>query len=173
MPGAVQPGEGSGADISPPAATAGARSCPPPEKRLRVSMTPCGNLLAQERDDFPSNISAFNGQPPDSHRQFKAPGTGAARIEVQDSAAHLLLRNMTVAGEDHLKSGGSRFQIESSEIMQHINGNAADLEDFGFSKGPGPRRLVNIAADGGQGRDGCQRLKNLGRTHVPGVNDVF
>ena len=32
------------------------------EARLRVSLTPCENLLAQERDDFPSNISAFNGQ---------------------------------------------------------------------------------------------------------------
>ena len=109
----------------------------------------------------PRTLPCLHDQPSNRHRQFEAPRTCAAGIEVEHAVAHLLLRNVAVAGDHNLESGGFRLQIELREIVQHVDGNAADLDDFGLRQVCAPTRLVDIAADGGHGRDGCELLENF------------
>ena len=66
-----------------------------------------------------------------------------------------------------------RLQIQLSQVVQHKNGNTGELENFRLCQFARPRCCVDVAADGGHGRDGCELLKNLRRAHIPGVNDVF
>ncbi len=55
--------------------------------------------------------------------------------------------------------------------MQYVDGNAANLDDFGLRQFARPGILVNVAADGVHRRDGCEFLQNLGRADISGVDD--
>jgi hypothetical protein len=57
--------------------------------------------------------------------------------------------------------------------VQDINGGAAEFDHFRLRQLAGPCCFVDVAADGSDGRDGSELLKNLRRADVPGVNDVF
>ena len=57
--------------------------------------------------------------------------------------------------------------------MQYVDGDAGDFDDFGLCQFAAPRRFVDIAADGGQGRDGCKFLENLWIADVASVDDVL
>ena len=85
----------------------------------------------------------------------------------------LLLRDVAVAGDDYVESGCVRLQIELREIVQHVDGNATYLDDFGHRQLAGPCGLIDIATDGGYRRDGCEFVKNLWRTNVSRVNDML
>jgi len=78
-----------------------------------------------------------------------------------------------VAGDHYFESDGCRLQIKLLQIVQHIDQNATDLDSFGLRQSTRPRGLVDIAANRGNGRDARKFVKNLGRTNVPCVNDVF
>ena len=75
--------------------------------------------------------------------------------------------------EDHnLEAGRCRLQVEFREIVQHVDGNASELDDFSFRQLVGPGSLVDIAANGRHWRDGGKFFHNLGRADVSGVKDV-
>ncbi len=87
--------------------------------------------------------------------------------------ARLLFRNMAVAGDDDIEPGCFRLQIELRQIMQYIDGDSANLDDFCRRQLAGPRLFVDIAADSGYGRDRRQLIKNLGSAHIACMDDVL
>jgi hypothetical protein len=126
-----------------------------------------------QRNDFSLDLSLANREVPHRHRQFEAPRPGAAGIEIKHAAARLLLRNMAVPRDHDLEPCRFRLQIELCQIVQNINRNAADLDDFSFRQPARPRGCVDIAANGRHGRENRELLKNFRRAHISRVNDVF
>lgn len=124
-------------------------------------------------DEFSPHGSVGDDELTGGYGQFEAARAGAAGIEVKDAAARLLPGDMAMARDHDLDSGCLWFQIELREIVQHEDGNAGDLDEFGFGQFAGPRRLVDIAADGGNGRDGRELIEDFGSANVSGVNDAL
>jgi hypothetical protein len=77
-----------------------------------------------------------------------------------------------VARDHDLESRGLRLQVELREIVEHVDGDDADTNDFGLGQLTRPWRLVDIPANGGYGRDDCEFLKDLGSSDVTGMEDV-
>lgn len=57
--------------------------------------------------------------------------------------------------------------------MQHIDGNAGSFDHFCRGQFASPGTAVNIAEDGRQRCQSCQRFKNFLGSDVARVNDVF
>lgn len=66
-----------------------------------------------------------------------------------------------MAGYHDLEAGRCRLEIESREIVQHVDGNASELDDLSFRQLARPCSLVDIAANSGHRRDGGEFLQNL------------
>jgi hypothetical protein len=57
--------------------------------------------------------------------------------------------------------------------VQHVDGNAAELDTLSHRQFARPSILIHVASDGGNGRYGLKFLKDLMRANVPRVNDVL
>ena len=80
---------------------------------------------------------------------------------------------MAVARDDDIEPGCFRLQIELRQIMQHIDGDSANLDDFCLRQLAGPGLFVDIAADRSHGRNSRKLIKNLGSAHIACMDDVF
>ena len=78
-----------------------------------------------------------------------------------------------MARDHDLESCGFRLQFELRQIVQHVDGNAGDLDDLIFRKFTSPRPIVDIAGDGSEGRKVCELFENFWRANVAGVDDVL
>jgi len=78
-----------------------------------------------------------------------------------------------VARDHNLESCGFRLQFELRQIVQHIDGNADDLDDLIFREFTSPRPMVDIAGDGSEGRKICELFENFWGANVAGVDDVL
>ena len=103
---------------------------------------------------------------------MEAAWAGTPRIEIEDAVFLFNLWLMAVAIDDHVKSGGFRLQVESSEIVQHINGDSADFDDFDLRESACPSLGVEVAADRGYRRGLLQRLENFGSADIACVKDA-
>lgn len=124
-------------------------------------------------NDLSLDLLSANRDPRHAHRQLEPAWPCAARIEIEHAAANLLLRHMTVAGDHHAEPCCCRLQVKLRQIVEYINGNAREFDDFCLREAARPRGLVDIAANRRYRRDARELLKNLGRTYVARVNDVF
>ena len=70
------------------------------------------------------------------------------------------------------ESGGLRLEIQTSEIVQHIDANAAQLKHLSFRQLARPRGFVDVATDGGDGSDGGKLFEDFRRADISGMNDV-
>ncbi len=125
-----------------------------------------------EGDDFGFDLASLNGQSAHTHGKVKPSRARAAGIEIKHTAARLLLRSVTVAGDHGAESRRFGLQIEFRQIVQYVDGNAGDLDCLGFRKFARPCSLIDVAADGGHRRDRCQHFEDLGRAHIARVNDM-
>jgi len=80
---------------------------------------------------------------------------------------------MTVAGDHHLESSGFGFQIELSEIVEDVDRDASDFENFRLGELARPRIFVDVAANSSDRRDGRERLQDSRIADVSGMNDVL
>jgi hypothetical protein len=87
--------------------------------------------------------------------------------------ARLLRWNMTVAGNHNRKSGCFGFDVQPRQVVQHVNGNPAGFEHLGFRQLARPSSFVDIAPHGSDRRNRRKRFKDLERSDISGVNDVF
>ena len=78
-----------------------------------------------------------------------------------------------MAGDHDFEACGLGLQVELRQIVQDVNGKAADLDNFSFRQFARPGVVVDVAADHGDGGDGCEGVENFGRADVSGVNDVL
>ena len=79
---------------------------------------------------------------------------------------------MAVPGDYDPESRSLRLQIKQRQIMQHVNRNAANLDNLRLRQFAGPRLLVDIPAHSGHWRDPGKFIENLRRANVPRMNDV-
>lgn len=80
---------------------------------------------------------------------------------------------MAVPVDHDLESGSFRFQVELRKIVQDIDGNPADLDDFGLRQLARPCSLIDIAANRCDRRKGCERVENFGIAYVAGMNNAL
>jgi len=112
--------------------------------------------------EFAAHVSMFQDQAADAYRQFESSRPRAARIEIENAGARLLLGNVTVARDHRMESRCLWLEIERREIVQHKDGNTIHFEHFSLWQSVSPRRCVDIAAHGGDGGYGGQIVQNLG-----------
>ena len=80
---------------------------------------------------------------------------------------------MRVAGDDDVDAGAGGVAIELLEIVQDVDARVGRVERGGCGKGGGPGTFVDIAADGGDGREGAEAVEDGGIADVAGVDDVI
>ena len=80
---------------------------------------------------------------------------------------------MAVPRDHDLEPSRFRLQIKPRQIVENINGSAADLDDFSFRQPARPRFVVYVAANGCHWRERCELLKNFRSPNIPGVNDLL
>jgi hypothetical protein len=129
--------------------------------------------LLTQHSDFSRDLSRADRHPCQAHRQLEPPRPRAARIEIKHAVLRLLLRNVAVPRDHNSESCSCRFQIELRQIVQHINGNAAELNNLSLGQLARPRFNIDIAANRGDRRKRRELVKNLRRANVACVNDVL
>ena len=80
---------------------------------------------------------------------------------------------MAVAGDHRSKSGSFRLQIKLPQIVEHVNQDSAELNNFRLEQSPSPSAFVHVAANGRQRSNSGEFLENLRRAHISGMNDVI
>src|ERR1700674_3671225 len=80
---------------------------------------------------------------------------------------------MAGAEYDHAESGGFRLQFELTEIMQHINQDAAGFDDLGFRQRARPRGGVDVTADHGYGGNLRERFEDFGGSDIASVENAI
>jgi hypothetical protein len=106
-----------------------------------------------------------------AYRKFETPRSGAARIEEQNSVASFTSCNMAVAGDYDLKSRCLGFEIESRQLVQHINGDTVHFENLSLRQLSRPCFFVDVAANRSAGCNSRERFQNLRRADVSRMND--
>jgi hypothetical protein len=108
-----------------------------------------------------------------AHWQFESPRPRAARIQVKHSIAHLLFGNVTVAADHNRESSRFGLEVQLLQIMQHIDGNTAQLNHLSFRQLATPGRFIDVSTHGGDGTNRGKLLEDIGRADIPGMNDVL
>src|SRR6516165_8382644 len=81
------------------------------------------------------------------HRQFETAGAGTAGIDVENSIPFLDCRPVRVPGDHDAAPGSYRIEIEFGEVMQHVDRERAQLDDFSNWKTCRPFTPVVIATN--------------------------
>src|SRR5580658_996532 len=122
---------------------------------------------------FGSHSAIFQDDFADTHRQFESSWTGAAGIEIEDSVARLLFGNVTMAADHGRKSGRFGLEVQPRQIVQHVDGNAAQFKHCGFRQLARPHALIDVAAHRSHMCNVGKLFENLRRADIPGMNDVI
>ncbi len=80
---------------------------------------------------------------------------------------------MTVAADHNCKSRSLGLEIQLCQIVKDVDRDAIRFENVSFRETARPASLVDIAAHGGDGSNRRKLLNDLGRTHIPGMNNVI
>jgi hypothetical protein len=125
------------------------------------------------RNDLSANASTLNGQSSDTDRQLESPWSRAAGIEIEDTATRLLLRNVTVPGYHNFEASRFGFQIKLRQVVQNINKNVREFDQFSLGQSARPRPSVDVPADCCDRRNCRQFVEDFGSAYVSSVNNVL
>ena len=78
-----------------------------------------------------------------------------------------------MAGDHDFESCCFGLQVELRQIVQNVDGKAGDLDNFSLGQSARPGVVIDVAANGGYGGDGCEGGENLGCANVSCMNDVL
>src|SRR5205807_1788905 len=131
-------------------------------------MVPDGNC---ELDDLHLHTPTVNAQARHCHWQGEPPGTGAARVQEHDTVSAIDSRTVRVAGDDDVKLCCRGVEIELTQIVEHVEDDATDLDNLRRRKRDRPGAIVVVAAYGNHRCDLPQRVQHLGAADVAGVDD--
>ena len=118
------------------------------------------------------NFAVVHSEPPNRHRQPKPPRTGTPRIEVKHTVFLLLFGHMTMSVNDEGKSRSIRLQIQFSQVMQYVDGDAANFKYVGRGNFPRPDFAIHVAAYGSHRRNRSQIFQDVRIADVASMNDV-
>ena len=136
--------------------------------RVRNRKSSIGNL-----DDLCLHVFTFNDQFSHADGQLEPSRARAARIQIEHAVACLLLRNVTVSGDDNSETRRFGLQIQLPQIVEHIHRSSSDFNDLNFRQFARPRAFVDVAAHGGERSDLQQSVENLRIAYITGMNDVI
>ena len=77
-----------------------------------------------------------------------------------------------MAAEDHGDAGGARVDVQPLDGVNEVDEMAGEFDGFGCGERGAGAVGVDVAADGGDGRDGAQGGEDDGVADVAGVEDV-
>ena len=110
---------------------------------------------------------------PNRHRQAETPRSRATGIYKQHSVAVCDQRFVRMAGDDDLKSRGSRIDVDLVQVMEDVNSDAGKFQCQPRRELLPPGVFVIISAYHSHRRDLAQCFDHLRATHVAGMDDVF
>lgn len=80
-------------------------------------------------------------------------------------------RLVRVAGDDDLDSGGNWIYVEFRKIVNHVDENPADFDQFRFRQRASPCARIFVTAHYRDRRNARQFFNDLGVADIAGVND--
>src|SRR5262245_2150362 len=89
-----------------------------------------GSSSNGQRDDLAVQLAVLDRKPSHRNRQIEPPRAGAAGVEIEHAVLGLHFRPMRVAGDYGTETGRRRIEIEVLENVQHVETNAAVLDDL-------------------------------------------
>ena len=98
--------------------------------------------------------------------------TGAARIKIEDAVLLFYLWMMAMSVDHCTESGGLWLQIESGEIVEHVDRYASDFDYFRCGQRARPWFSVDVAANRGHRRDVCERFEDFRSADVSRVKNA-
>ena len=78
-----------------------------------------------------------------------------------------------MAAHDNRESSGFGLKVQLRQIVQDVDGSAAQFKHLGFRQPARPSPLVDVAAHSGQRSNRRKLFEDLGRAGIPGMNDVL
>jgi hypothetical protein len=119
----------------------------------------------------------FDRQNSDGDGQLKAARAAGAGIEVEDAFLRDEIGNVSVAVKDSGEFGCGWIEMESLEVVQHVDveagvGRVFDEDDFGFGKFATDAFSVDVAANGGNGSDFGELVEDGDFSYVAAVQDT-
>ena len=128
--------------------------------------------LRLQVDDFGGGGWGFQVQPGEGDGEREAAGTAASGIEIKDVVAVLDERLMGVAVDDDGDSGCTGVEVEVVDGVEHVDEAAVELDGFGCREIGAGAVEIDVAANGGDGSDRAESVKDVGVADVAGVEDV-
>jgi hypothetical protein len=128
---------------------------------------------SQDWNDFAAHVPGGYDQYPNSDWQSEPSRSRAAGIEVEHTTTHLLLRDVTVPGDHNFEARCFRFQTKLSQVVQDVDGDASEFDNFSFRQSARPRLFVDVPADACDRRNCREFVENFGSAYVSSVNDVL
>jgi hypothetical protein len=86
--------------------------------------------------------------------QRETAGAGAAGVDIEDAVAPVGFGFVGVSADDDVVSGGRRIEVEFLKIVEDVDRNVVECDDFGQREGGGPGCGVHVAAHGEDRSDG-------------------
>jgi hypothetical protein len=77
---------------------------------------------------------------------------------------------MRVTGHDDREARRDRIQVESRNVVEHVEMPAVDLDNLGFRQAGRPRFLVDVASFGKDRSESTESFDDLGISDVAGVD---
>lgn len=105
------------------------------------------------------------------NRKIEAARTAGARVEVEDAFTGVEIRRVGVAGENRGEAAGGWVEAQGFEVVEHVDVAAFGEGDLGLRQLGALPFPVDIAANGGDGRDLAQFFKDGEIAHVATVED--
>jgi hypothetical protein len=138
---------------------------PPHPQSLRAA-------ASSKRDDVGVHPPLFYRDLRHGHGEVESARPGTARIQVEDSVAFLDRRAMGVAADHDGDACGPGLDVQVVLGMHQIKEGAAQFHGVGLGEFCAEARSIDVAADGGEGRDLAKALQDRGIADVAGVEDV-
>jgi len=79
---------------------------------------------------------------------------------------------MAVTINHYANSSGFGLQIQPSQIVQHVDPDSLNLDDFSFGQPRRPRAAIHVAAHGGYGGEFAQAIENSWIAYVSSMQDA-
>lgn len=123
-------------------------------------------------DDFGAGCGGVEMQVRDGDRKIEAAWAAASWVEIEDAVAGFDARLVRVAGDDDGDAGGLWVEVEVGDGVQHVDELVVELDSFGGGEMRGVAVDVDVAADGGDGRDFSQGFEEVEVADIACVEDV-
>lgn len=105
-------------------------------------------------------------------RQFEAPASGTAGIQVEQAVYGVDLRHVGVAGNNDIDALSYGIDLQGVEVVQNVEQPSGEPHELGFGKFGGPLARIRVSSDRRDGGNSPQRGDDLGIADVAAVNDM-